>query len=444
MFDKLQPKQVVWWVDKNNTPQPLKVLEDWTIVTKPIWWNSVDFDFTSDAWGRMKSVEDFSVFDWKWNYDVNWNIWKGKEDWNEVSDLSSSTRIVSTNWNLEIKTTASNWTDTDIISFRSPRYQANRWHLYSTSLFLPNAETTWATCRWGLGVFDAWNIETWVYFEITDWVLYAVVKSEWTERFKENITQAMTDATWRTIASLVNWTLFDIQFQWRGAWDYFFYIDWKLVYTHNFLWNTTEVTMSNPQLPCFFEAKNVSAWEIISLKSWCVNISSEWGERGALTDASFSNSWLATVDWSAWLPRKPLAIFKVEETFKWKINTRNLRLLRVTSSAYTRACKVGFAITRDSSAITLWTWVFTPVNSYSSLSVIDMTDWSPTTSVDFAKTNISYKATIPAENTWEANEPNPDLDFFLSAWDYVIVFARQVKTWTDAEADCTVEFWEEV
>jgi len=52
------------------------------------------------------------------------------------------------------------------------------------------------------------------------------------------------------------------------------------------------------------------------------------------------------------------------------------------------------------------------------MDVIDMSAISPaippTTTVDFTKTNISYKASIPAEATWEAKEPNEDLDFYLS------------------------------
>jgi len=441
-------KQVVWWVYNNVTPKWIKVNEYWSIV---LWSWIVESDLLNDAWGRIKAMHDYSIFHWMWTLNVHGLIRKWKEDWAEVLDLSSSTRIVSTNWNLVLTTTAVNWSDTDLISFRSPRYQPNRWHLFSTSIFYDDCETIWATARWWLWVFDWGDIDTWVYFEITDWVLYAVVINEWVERFKTDITALAESITWRTLASLCFWSLYDIQFQWRWAWDYFFFIDQKLVYRHNFLWTTTEVTMSNPQLPCFFEVKNVSAWAICTLKVWCIDITSEWWKQWALTDASFSNEWLITVSWASWLPRAPLAIFRVESTLNWKINTRNLRLLRVTSSAYTRACKIWFAFTRDATAITLWTWVFSPVNPYSSLSVIDMTaeapstPWvTPTTTVDFSKTTISYKATIPAENTWEANEPNPDLDFYASPWDYIIVFARQVKTWTDAEADCTVEFWEEI
>lgn len=47
-------------------------------------------------------------------------------------------------------------------------------------------------------------------------------------------------------------------------------------------------------------------------------------------------------------------------------------------------------------------------------------------------------------NFYKLEKINKDLEFYLSAGDYIIIFAQQVKTGANAQADATIEFWEEI
>lgn len=65
-------------------------------------------------------------------------------------------------------------------------------------------------------------------------------------------------------------------------------------------------------------------------------------------------------------------------------------------------------------------------------------------SFDFTKAAVAYKSAITAWNTLTADEPNPDLTLYFSAWDIITLFAANVKTGTWWEAEGLCEFWEEI
>jgi len=425
------------WNDVNQD-NPLYVIP-WA------WWNWVATAIQNTAWGVSKSSFDYSIFHAMFTYNINGVKWRLVEDGTENLDLSTSTRAISTAWALEIKTTAVNSSYTELRSFRSPRYQPNRWHLYSTTIIYPDAETIWANFEFGLWYDWGWVIFTWVFFEITDWVIYAVVRSAWIDRVRQDITQAMTDATWLQVSDLTKGHLFDIQFQWRGVWNYFFYIDLKLVYTANFLWTLTEVTMANPQLPCFYKLKNVTAWVELSAISWCTDITSEWGQPWDLSDATVLNNGLVAIPND--LLKHHLVIVRLNENYKWEYNTRNSRLLRLTTTPFGKDMVVWFAVTRDTTAIawTLWATAFAPINPYSSLEYIDMSvNTEAEVSIDYTKTSTAFQAASLTWNTLTANEPNSDLDLYFSAWDIIILYVANIKSWVGWEASWILEFWEEI
>lgn len=408
--------------------------------------NGVKSEITHDAWGKPKSVMDYSIFHSLFTYNVNTTFWKWFEDWVENINIPASTRILSTNWELELKTTAVNWSYTELISLRSPRYQPNRWHLYSTTIFSDNdIGKAWTTFEFWIWNSTAGSVVDWAYFEITDNKIYAVVKSSWSIRVRQDITADLLENTGLTINDLNFWHLFDIQFQWRGVWDFFFYVDLKLVYRVNFLWTLNDVTISNPQLPAFYRVKNNTAWEVVTMRSWCIDITSEWGKVWGLTDASRANNGIVTIPND--LLRHPLILIRVPNTFKSKINTRNSRLLRVTATPFWKDMRIWFSVTRDSTAIwwTLWSTAFQGINTNSSLEYIDYSVNTETqVSFDFTKSSVSYQAASQAWRTISADEPNKDLDLYLSGWDIVCLFVQNIKTGTWWEAEWILEFWEEI
>jgi hypothetical protein len=93
----------------NEKTQELKEIwvdDNWGIITSTRWGNLVESDISSSAWWVWKGVLDYSIFHALFIYNIDGTVWKGIEDWVENLDLTTSTRILSTNGALELKTAA--------------------------------------------------------------------------------------------------------------------------------------------------------------------------------------------------------------------------------------------------------------------------------------------------------------------------------------------------
>jgi len=446
----IQNQQVIWGADKNQEPKACWVDELWGLRFSQMWGNEIQSDIASSAWGLSKSITDFSLYSALFTYEIASWQWRGTEDTVEVY-LPTSTRLIAENWELKMTTTAVNWSCSEIVSIRSPRYQPNRWHLYSTTIIAPDAETTWATCRWGLWIFDGTNTpENWAYFEIVDWALFAVVRSDWANRSRVDITSKlanvkMPDGTAMEMSDLVNNHLYDIQFQWRGAWDFFFYIDLQLVHRENFLWLLTDVTLANPNLPCFYQIINVTAWAIVTLKSGCADITTEWGNNGRFSPASAHNSELVT------LPNDLLdysfLIFRMNSEYKGLINTRNARGQRTTVIPLAKDMIIKIWVTRDPTFLTWTTWAtaFVQTNPNSSIDKIDMSQYTTSeVTVDYTKLFNVFSQPVFKNTTLQTTEINENSYAWLTPWDYLVIYWNQLKTGTGGEVIATQEFWEEI
>ena len=407
-------------------------------------WNEVQTDIGSTAWWVPKFSADYSIFHSLYTYNISSALWKGYKDGVEDIDISNSTRIISDQGWLKMTTTATNGSRTKIVSKRSPRYQPNRWHLYSTTMASADIGTTGSMFRFGLGTINNGTAVDGTFFEIEDDQLYIVVKSGWVERQRKNITSNLEDIG-LSITDLQKWHLYDIQFQYRGVGDYFFYIDQYLVGKLEFLGEYETPIMENPQLPAFYQVKNVTAWKELEMRSGCVDITSEGGKQGGLTDVSKANDDLVTIPNDT--DRHPLLLVKVPNEFNGKINTRNSRLLRLTGTPFSKNMRFGFSITRDTTAIgwTLWESAFNEIDPNGSLEYVDYSvNTEDEVSFDFTKAKTVFKAATPTDTTIIADEPSPDLDLYFTGGDYICLFAQNIKTGTGWEAEGILEFWEEI
>ena len=390
---------------------------NWEIAVSKVWWNWVLTDIWSDAWWRPKVVDDFSLFHGLFTYNIPSQLWLIFENWTETFP---STRVVSDSWTWSIKSWTTSWDTAFLRSKRHPRYQPNRGHLFSTAWFLPNPTANWIRQLW------LKNTIAWVYFQLEDWVLYAVVLDGNIERVKEVIDLTLV---WMTVDDLANGTFYDIQS--RGVWNYFFYVNQKLVYQTSFLWNNTELTIANPALSVWFYCENTS-WTEVEIRLWCVDISSEWGKKEWTTYVSVANSSAKSVNTADY----PVMAVRIKSTLNWLPNTRDVLALRATWSSDSKS-KMKAYVTRDATAITWPSWS-------------DAVQWSgiefdiSATALNTAKCQLLWNRRVQQDNNTSVDLPGDLIDFVLSDWDYLIITMERENPTQIANVEVSLEMWEEI
>jgi hypothetical protein len=232
-----------------------------------------------DAWGRNKSVTDYSLFSGLFTYDVPPKMWK-ELVWDGVDFVEQATFSKATSVKGELNFTSGVVLDefTEIRSQEHFRYQANRGHLFSTSLFLDNP-TANGIRRWGLilpcnGLF----------FELvgdgTSYTLNFVLRNHFVET-RIDITDSLPKGV-----DLTKGNLWDIQMQWRGIGEFKLFFNQDPIYTTNGAGSRTELSVENPSLPVGFEVKNTG--DEVVIRCGCVDVTSEGGGNIHAKYASFS------------------------------------------------------------------------------------------------------------------------------------------------------------
>ena len=410
------------------------------------WWNGVESDITSDAWWKFKVTHDLSIFHALWTYDIPTSIWLLFEDWSEVLPPSAS-YISSINGEMVMNVGSTLDQRACLQSRRHPRYQPNRWHLFSTTCFLPDPSVTGAFRRWGLYNRQSnCDVDNWAYFELDDGILYACITSNTVTTRQEISSEVLTGKLWSSF-DLSKGNLYDIQFQWRWVWDYFYFINQKLVHTINNLGTLDNVSILNPALPVSYHARNTwYAWDVI-IKSGCTDVTSEWGELEWLTYISTPNILTGASQWRAISNRdNPLMIVRVKETFNSLQNTRDVHLFRINVSSDQKSIGKIY-VTRDSTAFS-WTSfpsAFTDARMDSVIEKIDCVDLNNTeiSSIDTTKSQLVYSWRVPQDWSLVVWNPSENVEFILRSWDYLVLTWERENGW-NCNMFGTLEFWEEI
>ena len=168
-----------------------------------------------------------------------------KETYNGIEQ--APTVATSVNGKLSMKSGA-NLNDVNVLdTYRNPRYEPNRGHLYSTAMFLPN--------KTALGVrdFGIFTELAGVFFRLkSDGNLYAVVRTT-----VDSVTTDDEQLIDTTGIDIEKGNVYDCQFQWRGVGNYKFFINLQKVYEFEYLGTLTELSMFNPALPIAFRCENL-------------------------------------------------------------------------------------------------------------------------------------------------------------------------------------------
>ena len=292
---------------------------------------------TKDAWGRNKVILDNSLLHGMFTFNVPATMWK--ESINSVEQLSF-TYSTSVNGKLNLVSNGITNDKVKIDTFRNPRYEPNRGHLYSISAFLPDVD------RLGQRSFGVFTENSGVMFRLkNDGLLYAVRRTTIT---------GVTSDTEEIInipagIDLTKGNTFDIQFQWRGVGNYFFYVNQSIVKTLNLIGELDELSTFDPASPIAFECINQG--DDVIIQCGCVDVSSEGGQNNGKTYGSISvNNDSGQVAINGF--NQPVMVIRNKKLFGSMVNTRDMISLLATGYADQKSVMRVWA-TRDETAITL-------------------------------------------------------------------------------------------
>lgn len=364
-------------------------------------------DLTQDAWGQQVVAQRYSLFHSMFTFDVPLALFRGEENGVEAN-LLTSTYITSSNGALNINTDGVSGSVTLLESRRHPRYQPNRSHSYSASIWIPVPASA-AVQDFGLfttrnGVFFRCNV---------DGELYACVMSGGVLTYEEKITLPDDFPDDFDISKGQN---YDIQIQWRGVGDYFWYIEnpethvSELVHVARFLGKQTTLTMENPCLPIAYRVTSLGAAD--GMRSGCADISSSGGNKDREQYGEHSVNRTVTAGTTS---GGVLALRNPNLAPNGEINTRDLILARIIITAGGKA-EYKVYQTRDATAITGGAWVTSRPG--------DFVEANTTfTALDYTKLLPPFSSFKPAagETIIKENPSKDTIDFYGIHGDYLVI-----------------------
>lgn len=391
-------------------------------------------DLTLDAWGRPKTVTDRSLLHGMFTYNIPSAMWKETLNGTELTAFSNATSV---NGKLHLAAGPSLNDNTILDSFRHPRYEPNRGHLYSSSIFLPNPEAA------GERDFGIFTIEAGAFFRRKADGLYAVIRTTvntvTTDR-EELITNL--PATYDPAKGNV----YDIQMQWRGVGAVWFYMGEpeltvpKLAHRMDLLNTLTELNIYNPAMPIAYSSTNLG--DNVVIEGGCVDVTSE---GGALSDNTYGSISTETLTGSVAITGYDQLVqaVAVNPAFNGKHNTRDTTMLQAHAFSDQRSI-VKVWRTRDSTALSLGTqtWDLYGDGNLEYLNV-DPGAGTPAT-VDTSKLTLVGTFRVPLDSTLTIDFVKPSVrPLVITAGDY-LVFTMHRENGVAANVGMTFEFGEAI
>lgn len=397
-------------------------------------------DLGQDAWGRQKVVTDFTLFHGMWTFGVPNRVWKMSLDTGaghiEQAEVDND-QVKSEDGMLVV--TGKAGSDARVCSKRSPRYQPNRGHLYSTAVICPSPNLV-GTRRWGMC-----GDQNGLFFEMVgDGVAHVlnIVRrttiSGVTNEDRVNLTSLLPSGF-----DLSKGNVFDIQMEWRGIGNFYIFFNLKKIYTFNLLGTLTTLSVANPALNVGVECLDAGATDIQVLQG-CVDVSSEGGlkERKLYNSATTGKALVSVASTGTAI----LAV-KIPTTIVYNGNTvnytRDILLTELTSfckdEAFT-SMYIGRSVALPSlDALAEWTeatdtFFLVATNSSGNLD----------TAFDLDVGNMTNIYSVRQEKDISVTHKNPDPDhaeFYLTPGDIIVV---EIAPDVANSAGVTLEFAEEV
>jgi len=382
-------------------------------------------DLTLDAWGQQIVANRFSLFHGLFTFDIPPTLFRVEVD-DVEGDVLSSSRVSSVDGALNIDTDGTSGQVVILESRRHPRYQPNRSHSYSASIGIDNP--TEAAVQ-DFGLFTKTNG---VFFRCkTDGELYACVMSGGVLTHEELITLPDEFPDDFDISKGQN---YDIQFQWRGVGNFYFYIQnpktgcSKIVHKIDLLGVLSTVSMENPALPIAYRV--VSFGDPGLMWSGCCDITSSGGNADRQQYGEYSNNRTVTAGGSNMV----LALRNPNLAPSGEINTRDLILARVSITAGAKATFKTY-LTRDETAIAGGAWAAVKPGSFVEAN-------TTATSADITKMQEFSTFRVAANLPLIKDNPSKDLIDFVGIHGDIIVIV--ITSGNNINADAGVEWGIEI
>ncbi len=296
-------------------------------------------DLGYDAWGRLKTINDNSIFHGMFTFNVPVTTWY---EVNNGITQSSFVNTSSVDGSLQVLAGATLNDDTYLRSYRNPRYEPNRGAIYSTAGWFTNP-TALMTREFG-----TFTDQSGVFFRLkSGGTLVGVIRTSISgvpeeEEIALNIPVGV---------DLSKGNVFDIQYQWRGVGNYKFFINLQEVGDSAYLGTLIQLSMFNPALPVAWNSENLGDND--SMNFGCVDVTSEGGKDNGKTYGSVGvDNQTGQVSVSGTGQYNiPIIAIRSKLTIGGLINSRDTLALLLSAYADQRAFLRVWA-TRDFTAIT--------------------------------------------------------------------------------------------
>ena len=385
-------------------------------------------DLSRDAWGRAKVINDTSIFHGMFSFNVPVSSWY--ETINAVVS-TTITNCTSVDGALNVLAGATLNDITYLRSYRSPRYEPNRGFLYSTAGIITNPSAI-MNRRWGVG-----TAENGVFFSLESGTLYGVIRT----------TKTVGGTTEDKVAldvtgiDLSKGNVFDFQYQWRGVGNYRFFINLVDVGGFDYLGTLTELSMSNPANPLFFESENLGDND--EMRFGCVDVSSEGGED---TGKTYGSVGVETDTGSVQITglNQPIIAIRSKLTVGSLLNTRDTLSLLATAYA-DQKCVFRVWATRDFTAITDNDQVWQDFgDGHLEYLQYDNPDVATPMTFDTAKAQLIFTARLDIDSSYSTSALFEGRTNIWQTVGDMFVFTIHRETGATCNAGVTYEFAEEI
>lgn len=388
-----------------------------------------------DAWGTQLFEKREILFKSLFTFDVPQRKFEARHNGVELNLLldenfdPQNSYVFSSGGLMNLTTDGVASSETYVHSRRNPQYNANRGHRYACNMIIDNPGDG---CVYDWGLFTP---ENGVYFRVDGaGNLRAIIESNNTIWYDEPI--VLPDGFQGF--DLLNNNIYDIQFQWRSAGDFFFFIGSPvtglptLVHHAKNLGTLTVTSIENASMPAGYRVVS-DGTNAGSMKTACVDISTEGGtttdqQYESVTSGIFGPS---SIDDGILVLQSPLFI-------DGKTNTRDASLARIT---VTSDKKTDFEIhvTRDPTAITLAVGAsYERVAGGSYMLYVANGDID---SIDTAKTELLIPLSVLANDSKSVQSPDQvAISFWVTHGDYIVIITKT----GGANLSATIEWGEEI
>jgi len=388
-----------------------------------------------DAWGAQKVSIATSILHGMFTYNVPADKWYETFNGVETPPINSQ----SIDGELSIISGGTLNDETVLRTFRNPRYQPNRGHLYSSSMFIPNPTAA------GVRDFGCFTGESGFFFRQKSDGLYACR----VERTTGPVFAVKEELITGLPASYdpEKGNIYDIQVQWRGVGNYLFWVGdpdtgiSTLVHTMDMLGKLSGLSTYNPANPIAYRCINLG--DNVELRGGCVDVSSEGGgvEGASYGSVSIEND-SGQVSISGL--NQPMIAIRSKSTVGGLINTRDT--LALLASFYSDQKSVARVwATRDFTAITENDQSWTDFrDGHLEYIAYDVPPVGSQMSFDTAKANIIFSARAAQDSTYATSALfEGRTDIYITPGD-MLIFTMHRENAGVALAGCTFEFAEEI